>query len=130
MSLIVHIKVFNDILDQFFDYLETEFEDFKSDIVLTRSAIEFIRQSNPRLVVEQFMTMIEPYKHEVHDCNEDFFLHFKLNPNGGVPNDKSLLCVKVRKIWMSKNINNTHKAHIWLFFHKMIKSGEKVCPPK
>lgn len=127
MSLIIHIKVFNNILDQFFEFLETEFLDFKSDIVLTRSAVEFIRQSNPRLVVEQFMTMITPFKEEVYDCNEDFFLNFKLTTNGGISNEKSLLCVKVKKIWMSKSINDTHKAHIWLFFHKLIKAGEKVC---
>ena len=77
MSIIVHIKVFNEILDQFFEFLETEFDEFKSDIVLTRTGIDFIRQNNPRLVIEQFMTMIEPYKTKVFECDEDFFLNFK-----------------------------------------------------
>ena len=124
MSLIVHIKVFNEILDQFFEFLETEFEDFRSDIILTRTGIDFIRQNNPRLVIEQFMTMIKPYKAQVFDCDEEFFLNFQLLP--GVSSEQSMLCSKVKQIWMSSNINNTQKAYIWLYFQKLIKSGEKL----
>ena len=51
MSKIVQIKIFNDILDQFLDYLENNFLMFKSDIILTRSTVDFIRRSNPRLVI-------------------------------------------------------------------------------
>lgn len=125
MSLIIHIKVFNDILDQFFDYLETEFLEFKSDIVLTRTGVEFIRKNNPRLVVEQFVSMIEPFKQYIFNCDEDFFLNFNLL-DGGISNENSLLCMKVKKIWMSENITDTQKAHIWLYFHKLIKAGEKI----
>lgn len=124
MSIIVHIKVFNEILDQFFEFLETEFDEFKSDIVLTRTGIDFIRQNNPRLVIEQFMTMIEPYKTKVFECDEDFFLNFKLLP--GVSSEQSMLCTKVKKIWISDSINNTQKAYIWLYFQKLIKAGEKL----
>lgn len=125
MSLIIHIKVFNDILDQFFDYLETEFLEFKSDIVLTRTGVEFIRKNNPRLVVEQFVSMIEPFKQYIFDCDEDFFLNFNLL-DGAVSNENSLLCMKVKKIWVSDNITDNQKAHIWLYFQKLIKAGEKI----
>lgn len=124
MSIIVHIKVFNEILDQFFEFLETEFDDFRSDIILTRTGIDFIRHNNPRLVVEQFMTMIQPYKSKVFECDEDFFLNFKLLP--GVSSEQSMLCTKVKKIWVSDSINNNQKAYIWLYFQKLIKAGEKL----
>jgi hypothetical protein len=125
MSLIIHIKVFNEILDQFFDYLETEFPDFKSDIILTRTGVEFIRSSNPRLVVEQFITMIQPFRTQIFDCDEDFFLNFKLVP-GQMTNENSLLCVKVKNIWLSDTTTNTQKAHIWFYFQKLIKAGDKI----
>lgn len=125
MSLIIHIKVFNDILDQFFDYLETEFPDFKSDIILTRTGVEFIRSSNPRLVVEQFITMIQPFRLQIFECDEDFFLNFKLIP-GQITNENSLLCVKVKNIWVSESTTNTQKAHIWFYFQKLIKAGDKI----
>ena len=125
MSLIVSIKVFNDVLDKFFNYLETEFLEFRSDIILTRTGVEFLRQNNPRLVVEQFITMIDPFKQYIFDCNEDFFLNFNLL-DGTVSNENSLLCVKVKKIWMSESITDTQKAHICLYFQKLIKAGEKI----
>lgn len=125
MSLIIHIKVFNDILDQFFNYLETEFDDFKSDIILTRTGVEFIRKNNPRLVVEQFVTMIEPFREYIFDCDEDFFLNFQLLDDS-ISNENSLLCMKVKKIWVSDNITDTQKAHIWLYFQKLIKAGDKI----
>jgi hypothetical protein len=125
MSLIIHIKVFNDILDQFFNYLENEFPEFQSDIILTRTGVEFIRASNPRLVVEQFVTMVEPYKQQIYNCDEDFFLNFTFVP-GEITDENSLLCVKVKKIWMSESTTDTQKAHIWFYFQKLIKAGDKI----
>ena len=125
MSLIIHIKVFNDVLDEFFEYLETEFPNFKSDIILTRTGVEFIRSNNPRLVVEQFITMIEPFKPQIFACDEDFFLNFKLIP-GQISNENSLLCVKVRNIWISETTTLHQKAHIWFYFQKLIKASEKI----
>ena len=79
MSKIVQIKIFNDILDQFFDYLETNFLIFKSDIILTRSTVDFIRRSNPRLVVEQYMSYVNSYEKYIFNCDEQFFLNFDVN---------------------------------------------------
>lgn len=128
MSTIVKIKIFNDILDQFLDYLETNFQDFRSDIILTRSTIDFIRKSNPRLVVEQYINSISPLKKYIFNCDEDFFLNFdKQNSlNIDVTTDNLVLISKVKNIWVSSNINNTQKAYIWLYLQKLIQAGEKV----
>jgi hypothetical protein len=125
MSIIIHIKVFNDILDQFFDYLENEFIEFKSDIILTRSGVQFVRQGNPRLVVEQFMNMVNSFRNQIQNCDEDFFLNYQLNSNV-ISNENSMLCMKIKKIWMSDSINDIQKANIWLNFQKLIKAGDKI----
>lgn len=128
MSKIVQIKIFNDILDQFFDYLETNFVFFKSDLILSKTAVEFIRKSNPRLVVEQYIGYVEPYKKYIFNCDEDFFLNFdNLNlTNIGFSKDDLVLITKIRSIWVSSNINDNHKAHIWLYLQKLTRAGEKV----
>lgn len=128
MSKIVQIKIFNDILDQFLDYLELNFVYFKSDIILSRSAIEFIRKSNPRLVVEQYISTIEPYKTYIFNCNEDFFLNFdSINLSQiGFTQDDLVLISKIRNIWISSNITDNQKAHIWLYLQKLTRAGEKV----
>lgn len=128
MSKIVQIKIFNDILDQFLDYLETNFIDFRSDIILSRSTVEFIRRSNPRLVVEQYINCIYPFKKYIFECNEYFFLNFdniKLQ-NIGFTSDHLILISKVKNIWISSNINDKQKAYIWLYLQKLIQAGEKI----
>lgn len=127
MNKIVQIKIFNDILDQFFDYLEVNFPDFRSDLLLTRSTTEFIRNSNPRLVVEQFMTSVIPYQNEIFSCNENFFLNFENNLNcNDLTTENILVGMKIKKMWLSSDTSQTKKAWIWLYFQKLLKAGEKV----
>ena len=124
MNKIVHIKIFNDVLDQFFDYLDTNFIEIKSDLILSKSAIDFIRKNNPRLVVEQFMTIIHPYRKQISECNEDFFLNFENNlPISG---SNMLVGMKLKNVWLSNQTTEHQKAYIWLYFQRLIKAGEKV----
>jgi hypothetical protein len=127
MSKIIQIKIFNDILNQFLDYLEDNFHFFKSDLILIRTTVEFIRSSNPRLVVEQYMSFVAPYSNYIYTCDEDFFLNFDLNLKQlGLTTDNILFGSKIRNIWMSSDITDNQKAHIWLYFQKLLKAGEKV----
>jgi hypothetical protein len=122
MSKIVQIKIFNDILDQFLDYLENNFTFFKSDIIFIKSTVEFIRKSNPRLVVEQYMDYVGPYKEHVFNCDENFFLNINLQETG-INIENQIFGNKIRNIWLSNDIVDKQKAHIWLFFHKLLKAG-------
>jgi hypothetical protein len=122
MSKIVQIKIFNDILDQFLDYLEKNFAFFKSDIVFIKSTVEFIRKSNPRLVVEQYIDYVGPYKEYIFNCDENFFLNLNLQ-NSGLDIENQLFGNKIRNIWMSHDIVDQQKAYIWLYFHKLLKAG-------
>lgn len=127
MNKIIQIKVFNDILDQFFQFLQNNFPYFRSDIILAQSTVGFIQKNNPRLVVEQFMTAILPYKQHIFDCDEQFFLDFE-NNCGDDETVKSnfLTCMKIKNVWTSDDITNDQKAYIWLYLQKLIRSGEKV----
>lgn len=127
MSKIVQIKIFNDILDQFLDYLEYNFTIFKSDIILIRSTMEFVRRSNPRLVVEQYMSYVGPYENYIFDCNEDFFINFDINLKQiGLTSDDILFGNKIRNIWLSNTTTDHQKAYIWLHFQKLLRAGKNV----
>jgi hypothetical protein len=127
MSKIVQIKIFNDILDQFLDFLECNFLIFRSDIILIRSTIDFIRRSNPRLVVEQYMSYVSPYERYIFECNEDFFLNFDINLKQiGLTSDDILFGSKIRNIWVSSEITDNQKAYIWLYFQKLLRAGKKL----
>ncbi len=124
MNRIVQIKIFNNLLDQFFTFLEDSFPLFKSDIMLAKSTTEFIRNSNPRLVVEQFMGIVTPYTKHIFSCNEEFFIDFERNLD--VRSENLLSGMKIRNMWLSDDITDKHKAYIWMYFQKLIKAGEKV----
>lgn len=127
MSKIIQIKIFNDIVDQFIDYLENNFVLFRSDIILIQSTIEFIRRSNPRLVVEQFMSYVGPYQSYIFNCDEDFFLDFDTNLKRiGLTPDNILFGSKIRNIWLSSDTSDSQKAYIWMYFQKLLRAGNKV----
>jgi hypothetical protein len=127
MSKIVQIKIFNDILDQFLDFLEFNFLIFRSDIILTKSTIDFVRRSNPRLVVEQYMSYVAPYETYIFECEEDFFLNFDTNLKQiGLTSDDILFGSKIKNIWLSSDITDNQKAYIWLYFQKLLRAGKKI----
>jgi hypothetical protein len=127
MSKIVQIKIFNDILDQFLDFLEFNFLIFRSDIILTKSTIDFVRRSNPRLVVEQYMSYVAPYETYIFECEEDFFLNFDTNLKQiGLTSDDILFGSKIKTIWLSSDITDNQKAYIWLYFQKLLRTGKKI----
>lgn len=129
MNRIAYIKAFNDLLDQFYDHLAVRFPLFKSDITLAKTCTEFLRNSNPRQVVEQFMRYISPYSEHINNCDEKFFLDFEHNikkEKEGLSQSDILFGVKLKQVWMSEEITEMDKARIWNYFQKLIKLGSKA----
>jgi len=129
MNKVIQIKIFNDVLDQFFDYLENEFPYFRSDIVLTKSSIDLIRRGNPRLVVEQFVEYISPYSKQIMECDEDFFLNFEQNM--GLDKDNLLYGLKLKSMWIENAVEDVdkvirQKATVFHYFQKLLKCASKV----
>ena len=129
MNKIAQIKIFNDLMDQFFEYMECEFPYFRSDILLTKSSIDLIRRGNPRLVVEQFIHYIYPYSTQIMECDEDFFLNFEHNM--GLNKENLLYGLKLKSIWLanSNKDNETvlrQKATIFYYFQKLLKCASKI----
>lgn len=125
MNRIIKIKNFNGLLDNFFDFIEESFTDFRSDIILTRSTTEFIRKSNPRLVVEEFMHYVSPYSEQIFGCDESFFLNFENNLASSLTRDNLLFGMKLKSIWLSSNITDVQKATVFFYFQKLLKAGNE-----
>ena len=129
MNKIIQIKVFNDVLDQLFEYLESEFPYFRSDIILTKSMIVTIRNSNPRLVVEQFLLYIGPYEKQLKECDEDFFLNFENNIT--LDQENMMFGLKLKSMWLSnlgQDAERTlrQKATVFHMFLKLMKIGKSI----
>lgn len=126
MNTINNIKIFNQILDQFFNFLENSFPYVRSDIILTRSTVEFIRRGNPRLVVEQFKEYISPYSSKIFDCDEDFFLNFESNIDETIVQNYFLYGLKFKNVWLDPNTTQLQKAQVFLYFQKLLTISNKI----
>lgn len=127
MSKIAKIKRFNDYLDQLFNYLEDTFPFYKSDIILTKNSIHFIRRSNPRLVVEQFTQYVQPYYEEIFNCDEDFFMNFEKNMS--LDQENMLYGLKLKSLWIQHTNPSQalyEKARIFDYFQKLLNSAALV----
>ena len=124
MSKIAQIKIFNNILDNFFEFLEEKFPDFRSDIYISKAGLDLMRRGNPRLVVEQFMGFISPFKDKIIECDEDFFLNFEENFNS-LEKEDFLFGMKLKKMWVGRNTSLEDKAKVFYYFQKLLHSGEK-----
>ncbi len=111
--------MFNNILDDFIEYLEYNFKNYSSDLLLVKNYVHVIRTGNPREVVNMFLKFSSKYRNQIFKCDEIFFL------NTAHDND-NLLYVKIKSVWLSKNIEEIQKANIWLFLQKLTKIGEMV----
>lgn len=116
MSKLILIKQFNQTLDKFIDYLLNNFHIFKNDLILAKNNIELVRNSNPRLIVDNFVIYTKNHIEDIKKCNEDFF---KLKSNKKI--DENLLYYIINQIWFSQNISNIHKGYIWLYLQKLVK---------
>lgn len=124
MDHILSLKMFNELLDKFFDYLLETFPLYKGDVLLSKTSLDLIRRGNPKLVVDQFREYVSIHKREIFNCNEDFFLNFDKNCN--VPSEHLMYGFKLKGIWTSTNITERQKAKIWLYFQKLVTLSEKI----
>lgn len=125
-SNIAYIKAFNDLLDQFYEFLSTKFPQISPDILIAQTFTNFLRTGNPKEVVKSFMQHTSPYQDQIFECNESFFLDYQNNLKESNSNEMLTYAPKLKQIWEAESTTDMDKAQIWLFFHKLLKLGSKV----
>lgn len=126
MDAITNMKLFIDLMNQFLDHLSENYPEFKGDLFLTKSSMNILAMTNPRLVVQQFMEYIYPYSEQIQTCDEGFFLNFDNLVTQDTPKDNVMFAVRIKNIWLDKNTTILEKAQIWVYFKKFLKIGKRV----
>jgi hypothetical protein len=127
MSEFQQIHIFNNMLDNFLNYLEDTFPYLESDIFLAKNSIVFIRKGNPRLIVEQFKDTILPYSKQINDYDEDFFLNFENNIQ--LDKENFLFGLKLKKMFLDNenpNESKRQKATIFYYLSNLIKISHRI----
>lgn len=119
----LYTKAFNDLLDQFYEFLSDQFPSIAADILIAKTFTDFLKMGNPREVSRQFLKHIDPYTSQILACDEDFFINYQNNIKGS---DEILIYgPKLLQVWKDPTTTDRQKAEIWMFFHKLIKLGSK-----
>jgi hypothetical protein len=118
---------FNNNLDGLLNYLECEFTFMQSDISYTKTNIEILRWTNPKMIVDQFLQYILPYKNHIFECNEKFFLNFEENIEE-LNQTNLLFGLKLKQAFLNGDAKKImrQKATIFYYFQKLIIYAEQL----
>lgn len=120
------VKTFCSILDDFFNDIYQSYPD--PSLFVLKQMSKAMMKTTPKLVVENFMNCIEPYKEKLLKKDETFFTE------GGLANnlkntDYGFLIEEINKvsdIWNRKETSHKTKEGIWKYFQALITVGSKV----
>jgi len=96
-----------------------------TDIETKRTAIEFIKKTNPRLLANGFKKYVYPYKSKIMNKDEMFFKNNNYDKEVDTSRpDIVKTIVTLKKYW--DEIGENNRNTIWLYFQVMIKLVEKL----
>ena len=110
------VNAFNDMMGQFLAELHKTFPEEKS-IKKSMSGFELMRQSNPRLVVDGFMTGVSPYADKISARDDTFFLEESKKLD-------FLKGINIETHWSS--ISDATKDAIWQYISTLYMLGTTI----
>lgn len=119
---------FNSQLENMLNDLSNAFPDFM-DIKIFREKYYLAKSSNPRMIILVFLKYIYPYKKQIINKDEQFFLSDDLTEN--VKNNKDLQkesgadneyiltkALNLKTLW--SDMDEQHKDTLWTYFKVLI----------
>lgn len=120
------IKTFCTVLGDFFEDLYQSYPD--PSLFLLKQTSKAMMATTPKLVVQNFMYCIEPYKDRLLQKDESFFIKGGLANN--LKNTEYGFLIdeinKVSEIWIRPETSDKTKESIWKYFRALITLGLKV----
>ena len=110
------VTAFNDMMGQFLAELHNTFPEEKG-IKKCMSGFEIMRTSNPRLVIDGFMTSVTPFADKISAKDETFFLT-------EAKNLEFLKDVKLEEKWAS--VSTKTKDAIWQYVQTLYMLGTTI----
>ena len=110
---------FNNIIDNFLDELQKILPGEK-DIIIFRSQLDITKMITPSKILESFLKFVYPYKQQILERNESFFL----GDNVGVKEDYLSNAIHLTDLWKTK-LSKEKKEVVWKYFQVMIIIADK-----
>lgn len=122
---------FNNTLEQLIDALIDRYhyhEYFGKELVMTKEKFVLLRKTNPRKSIEGVLAFVYPFKKQIMDNDESFFLNKTYDEH--TKNESHLVKVlKIKELWETDMDENT-KNTLFTFFKVFIVLAEKYVAEK
>jgi len=117
---------FNNTIEQLIDALMERYsyhEYFSKEFSLAKEKFILLRKTNPRKVMEGVLVYVYPYKNQIMNSDESFFLN-KNYENDTKDEGHLVKALKIKDLWESDMDDNT-KESIFTYFKVIIVLSEK-----
>jgi hypothetical protein len=114
------IKTFINLLDGFLSDLEISFPQEK-EIKVTKASLKMASMINPRMIVEEFVKYITPYKPQLFNKDHHFFMDLS---NFDLDQSSMMKGIKIIDLLKSSDSDNTEV--IFNYMQKLFRLGEKI----
>lgn len=131
MSQVSTLTRFNDTIDCLIDSLIDRYshhEYFAKELRLIKEKFTLLRKMNPAKVLEGFLVKAYPYKKQIMDNDDSFFL--QKSYDNDTKNEGNLVKVlKIKELWENDMDDNT-KQTLFNYFKVLIVLSEKYVAEK
>ena len=113
-----NLSKFNEQLLNFLQEMSNLYPDDKklSNFYYT---VELMKKTNPREIMNQFKLHVYPFKQQILEKDENFFLTDKFTDSIKSQSGISEI-LRIKQIWMDGNLSNHDKECIWNYFKVFI----------
>jgi hypothetical protein len=131
MSQVSTLTRFNNTIDCLIDSLIDRYshhEYFAKELQLIKEKFTLIRTMNPAKIVEGVLVKVYPYKKQIMEEDNEFFLHKSYDND--TKNEGNLIKVlKIKELWETDMDENTKKT-LFNYFKVLIVLAEKYVAEK
>lgn len=97
---------------------------YNKDIALNKTAIELLISTNPRILYNAFVTYVMPYKNQIMERDDAFFLNETIRSTDAVNRQVVKTLTILRNSW--SKLTESTQNNVWLYFAVLINLCERV----
>jgi hypothetical protein len=94
----------------------------QKDIAVYQTQLETVKMMNSQLLLQSFIQFVYPYKKQIMEKDEQFFLK---DGNVQVEEDDLSKAIHLRDLWQNK-LRKENKDIVWKYFQVMVVLAEKA----
>ena len=97
---------------------------YNKDISLNKTAIELLISTNPRILYNAFNTYVLPYKSQIMERDDAFFLNETIRSTDAVNRQVVKTLTILRNSW--SKLTESTQNNVWLYFGVLIRLSERI----